>query len=241
MADITKRDLLANNLRKEILCGKYGSEGGIPEESEIAKNSGFARGTVNAALTLLEGEALITKRGRSYYVNRLPVVMTEYVPPAHTRYIGKENFVRNLGEVQRVSSIPEYLAEKMQIPASTPAVYCVRLTGERVDGKEYPLQISHRYYLLPLTDEQVQRLQYDTNYDPAWEDTPVDLDVYEEVVPRLVTKEESDLLALPTLTAINNLIEIIYDMSGNHVVVHESAVSPRISFIYKFSFKNRPK
>lgn len=56
----------------KIQAGNYGWEGGLPEEAELARATGYARGTVRSALTLLEGEGLIIQKGRSYFVNKRP-------------------------------------------------------------------------------------------------------------------------------------------------------------------------
>lgn len=239
MAEMKKRDIVANKLRKDILAGKYGTEGGIPDEGELAKINNCARGTVTAALTLLEGEGLVVHRGRSYYVDRLPVAMTQYVPPAHVRYVSRKNYVRTIGDVEQVV-LPEYLAEKLATSPSTPVVSCTRVTGEVVSGKEKPIQLSVRYYFMPLSDEQIRRMQSDPNYDPAW-DTSDMLGSYDEVTSRPVTQEEQELLLLPASTSVLSLLEIIRDKGGNPYMAHESALSPRAALIFHFSFENKPK
>src|SRR5690242_11110272 len=118
MAEQKKRDAVASMLRKNILSGRYGSEGGIPDETEISKSFGCSGGTVIAALTLLEGERLVVHRGKSYYVNALPLVMTQHVPSAHVG-ASKVSYVKNVGQVVRMNAIPEYMANQLDIPAST--------------------------------------------------------------------------------------------------------------------------
>lgn len=239
MAEAKKRDIVANKLRKDILAGKYGREGGIPDEGELAKISNCARGTVVAALTLLEGEGLVVHRGRSYYVNSLPVVMTRYVPPAYVRYAGRINYVQTIGNVER-TTLPVYLAEKLETSHTTPVVSCVRVAGETVDGKEKPVQLSVRYYFMPLSDEQVQRMQSDPSYDPAWDGSGL-LGTCDEVASRPVTQEEQELLLLPASTSVLSLLEIIRDKAGALYMAHESALSPRSKLIFGFSFENKPR
>lgn len=239
MAEMKKRDIVANKLRKDILAGRYGREGGIPDEGELARINNCARGTVTAALSLLEGEGLVAHRGRSYYVNSLPVVMTQYVPPAYVRYAGRINYVQTIGSVER-TTLPAYLAEKLETAESTAVVSCVRVAGEKVDGKEKPVQLSVRYYFMPLSDEQVQRMQSDPSYDPAW-DTSGMLGSYDEVASRPVTQEEQELLLLPATTSVLSLLEIIRNKAGELYMAHESALSPRAALIFGFSFENKPK
>ena len=66
-----KHTTLAEELEKDILSGKYGSEGGLPSTIEIAKKWGMSVNTVKNSLALLEGKNLIEKRGIAYYVKNL--------------------------------------------------------------------------------------------------------------------------------------------------------------------------
>lgn len=232
-----KRDILASYLRRDILSGKYGSEGGIPEERELVRTSGFARGTVNSALTLLEGEGLIVQRGHMYYVNSLPITMTSYVPPASDRH--KHNFVRNIGKIER-RSLPEHLVVKLEVPSDTAVIFCNRLAGEIVDGKEKPTQLSSRYYFLPLSEDQVQRMRDNASYDPAWDTSDV-LKCIDKTVVRPGTSEELKALTLPEGTAIQALTETIREHGGKIVMFHEDVLAPRIELSFAFEFVNKPE
>lgn len=230
-----KRDMLANELRKNVLSGLYGSQGGIPDESDLANSMGVARGTVRAALILLEGEGLIVQRGRSYYVNSLPITMTSYVPPAGKR--SEHNFVKNIGNVIGMLSLPKHVALKLQLAHDATAVSCTRLSGEVVDGNEKPTQLSLRYYFLPLSKEQIQRMHDDASYDPAWDTSGV-LRCIDDVVARCATSDELTALGLPDGTPVLGLSETIRDHNGKLVMFQESTLVPRIELSFAFDFVN---
>lgn len=234
-----KRDMLVALLRKNILSGKYGSEGGLPPESELVKETGFARQTVKTALLLLEGEKLITQRGHVYHVNNLPITMTSYVAPANERYAKKEGFAKNVADVENGREIPRYLAECMRVPMARSSAFCVRVTGEVADGEKQPTQLSARYYFLPLTNEQIERMQSDASYDPAWDLSGV-LHSVDKVCARASTQEEAKLLELPSGTVILSLVESIRDDNGQLVMVHESALVPRSELEFSYDFLNEP-
>lgn len=235
-----KRDMLAAILRKNILSGKYGPEGGLPPESELVKETGFARQTVKTALLLLEGERLIAQRGHVYHVNSLPIVMTQYVPLPGVRQSGKMTYARNLSSIQTRHPLPRYLAEEVHVDPSILTTYCERLVGEYSEGKEIPMRLSYRYSFLPLTNEQIQHMERDATYDPAW-DLVETLHSYDETSVRPGTPEELALLELPPGTSIQALHEQIRDEKGQLVMVHESVLSPRHKLIFGFAFMNKPE
>src|SRR4029077_3331204 len=201
---------LANELEREILSGKYGWEGGLPSASDLAQTWNLSLNTVKSALAVLEGKSLVEKRGIGYYVTRVPISMTQYVPPTHIRR--KDGYCKNIGSVQRVT-VPAHLAEKLQISPSQAAVYRVQISGETSNGNEKPLQICYRYDLLPISDEKTQQMQDDPTYEPMWKEAnvQVELSSYDENAARMATKGETDLLNLPEVSPVLHVLEIIRD------------------------------
>ncbi|GAC1660911.1 MAG: hypothetical protein PVS3B3_31210 [Ktedonobacteraceae bacterium] len=227
---------LADVLRKDILAGKYGSEGGLPIASELAKQYKMALNTAKRALSLLEDEGIIQKRGAAYHVGGIDVVMTKYSPPSHQRYSG---FNRNLTAVEKVL-LPEHLVAKLRTPQNQFVVSRAQVAGEFVRSKELPLQISYRYYFLPISTEKMQRMQDDATFDPMWQDAPIDLVSHEEVTSRPATSEELGHLSLNNPASILSLLEVIRDEVGNILMAQEIALSPRITLVFDFPFENKP-
>ena len=62
LADDSPRNRVAKYLREEILSGRIGMGESLPTERQIAETFGVARGTVRAALEVLEREELIQAR-----------------------------------------------------------------------------------------------------------------------------------------------------------------------------------
>ena len=237
---VGKHTTLAIELEKDILGGKYGWEGGLPSASELAQKWNMSINTVKNSLSVLEGKDLIEKRGIGYYINRIPTVMTQYVPSAHIR-AHRGGYNKNIGPVKK-TPLPEHLREKIRLSQPELAIYRVQISGELIEGNEKPLQISYRYHLLPISDEKMQRMQNDATYDPMWNDNNVatDLVSHDEVTPRLATEGERDLLNLPESTPVTSLFEVIRDKSENPLMVQEIVLSPRTTLIFDFPFTNHP-
>ncbi len=236
---VSKHIALANELEKDILSGKYGWSGGLPTASELAQTQNMSINTVKNALAVLEGKDLIEKRGIAYYVNRVPTVMTQYVPPAHTRI--RTGYCKNLGPVKHIP-LPAHIADKLDLSKSDLVVYRVQVSGELVEASEHPLQLSYRYHLLPLSDEKVKQMDNNAAYDPMWDDTEqaIELMSHDEVTPRLSTNGESDLLNLPESTPVASVFEVISDKAGKPLMIQEIILSPRTTLIFDFPFINRP-
>lgn len=236
---VGKHIALANELEKDILTGKYGWEGGLPSTGELAQNHNMSINTVKSALALLEGKDLIEKRGIGYYINRRDIVMTQYVPPAHIR-LPRGGYCKNIGSVRRVP-LPNHFAEKLHI-SGRDVVYRVQISGELVDGNEKPLQISYRYYLIPISDETLKQMENNSTYDPMWDDEsiPADLISQDTVSPRMATEGEKDMLNLPDNTPVDSIFESIRDKGDTILMAQEIVMSPRATLIFNYSFTNRP-
>jgi DNA-binding GntR family transcriptional regulator len=232
---------LANELRRDILQGKYGTEGGLPGIEHLIKTSGLARGTVYRSLTLLQGEGLIKERDRTFYVNKSSIMMTQHVPPPRVRLqaVGKIAFMRNLAPVAIVP-LPDDIAKLLELGQEVTATFRYRISGELVDGKEIPARLLKYHYLIPLTDEQIQRMQDDPHTDVLLELYPVPMIRHDDISSRLPTKEEAQHLAIPETTPVLGVRVVNRDVDGNVLLVQELALA-NTTLSYEYTFDNRPK
>lgn len=230
---------LADNLRKDILSGKYGTEGGLPAASELATKYGLALNTVKAALAHLEGERIIVKRGIGYYVNQISTIMTEYVPLLTVRMPEGTAYYEIIGGVEE-ASIPEHLALKFKVSGDRKATFRVQVSGEVTEDGKKPLKLTYRYHLMELSSDDVRRMEDEPAYDPLAykEEYACKLFSSDEVVPRLITHEEQVLLGLPEGTPVMHLFEAI-SKEGEILMIQEVVLSPRESLIFAFPFDNK--
>jgi DNA-binding GntR family transcriptional regulator len=224
---------LANSLRKEVLSGIYGTEGGLPATSELAKRHSSAVNTVKMALSKLEGEGIIVKRGLNYYVNTIHTTMTRHVPLPHARLHNRRGYVRTLHITSGL--IPGHVASKLHLPDRDILIRS-QVSGE-VNGRELPLQLTTRYYFLSLSDAQVKRLEEDAGWDPMWELTGT-LQSRDEVSARPATTQEAEQLKVPDGTTVITVFEVIRDPSGVLLMAQELTLSPRDTLIFEFEFEN---
>jgi GntR family transcriptional regulator len=190
-----KHTTLAAELEKNILSGKYGTEGGLPSASELAQKWDMSVNTVKAALALLEGKNLVEKRGLGYYVNKTVHVSTAVVPPfeAVLAENGFEPFVRNIIEPE-VITMPSEIAAMFKQTQGLLVIHRYRVQGR--DGKPY--RLSEYWFPEKLAGPYLQRLKDEPGYD-ILEDIKADLNVvrqkvHDDVLSRLPTEEEAELL-----------------------------------------------
>jgi DNA-binding GntR family transcriptional regulator len=232
-----KYQRLASTLEQEISAGVY--SGGFPNASKLTQTKKVALNTAKAALAVLEEKGLLRKQGPRYYVTSKALTMTQYMPPAHARFA--HGFCKNIGPVLR-GRLPKHLTAKIAARGES-CVDHMQISGEVSEGTERPLQITHRYYILPLADEVLDRMQNDATYDPMWDPSMVPSELLrsrDEVVARPATAEEQKLLAVPKRTAVTSLIESISDMEENLLMIQEVVFSPSTSLVFEYTFKNRP-
>ena len=226
---------LANELRKEVLSGRYGSEGGLPVASEIAKAYNVTINTVNLALNRLEGEGIVTKRGSVFYVNGISIVMTSHVPLPGQRLPGRQGYVKTLRTA--VERLPEHVSKMLGVSAEQNILVREQLAGE-VNGHERPLQHSIRYYFLPLTPEQHKRVENDPNYDPMWEKETT-LHSHDEVQSRTATTPEAQLLQVPEGASLLAIWEVIKSTDGQLLMAQTLTLSARKTLIFDYLFENK--
>ena len=234
-----KQDILANDLRKDILSGKYGTEGGIPGLDELVRRSGLARNTVRAAMTTLEEEKLIVEQDRNYFVNPLIVTtMTQYVLPVAIRMqkYARSGKIVNLEDVRR-TWLPEHLQYRLGLtPVSVVFQACSSI--ECKDSTETPMQIAHYYYFMPLSDKQIQNMQADAAYDVLLE-CEDELVRRDEISTRLPTNSEIEILRIPSGMPVLTVSSTVYDKTGSILLFQELTRIPRAVLEYRYSFKNR--
>ena len=229
----------ANELRKEILSGKYGFEGGLPGIKELGRRSKLAYNTIYRSLTLLVGEKLLIERDSAFFVNTSTITMTQYVPPPRISMPqrGKTPFIRNIAPVER-TSLPDFIADSVGLEHGTMSTFRYRIAGEIQDDKEVPSSLATYHYIISLSDEQIQDLQDDPHADILAELYPVPMMRYDLVASRHPTHEEAQLLSVTENTPILDLRIVNRDLNRNILLIQQ-LVLLGTSLNYSYTFENR--
>jgi hypothetical protein len=94
---------------------------------------------------------------------------------------------------------------------------------------------------MPVSDENMQRMQGDSLYDPLWDDddVPDKMHSHDEVTSRLATEGERDLLELPESSSVIHLFEVIRNTDGTLFMAQDIVVSNRETLIFDFVYTHR--
>lgn len=137
----------------------------------------------------------------------------------------------NIGAIKR-TTLPEHLAKAAQIEDSTPITYRMQVSVTIEDKKEKPFQIAYKYYLLPISDDTLERMNDDSSFDPVKE-LGGELMSQNRLSSRMATDNEKDLLAIDENTPLLNVIETLTNQQGTILLIQEVAiVRSEITFKY---------
>ncbi len=243
MTTVPQYQQFASDLRRDILSGRYGWEGGLPGIQELVKRSGLAANTIYRALSLLVGERLIEQRDKAYYVSRHPIQMTRYVLPIAVRMkaLNKEGYIKNIGKVER-TVLPEHLAGKINAQSHPQAcVLQACILGELAgDGSERPNQMSHYYFLLPMSEEQIRQLEENAAFDPLPVGPAIQMSRHDEITARPPTQKEIETLNLPAAASVIAVLTVVRDESGIPLLIQEDAFPTLVTLMYDYTFENSP-
>lgn len=240
---IAKYIEVANELRRRILSGIYGTQGGIPVAKELAAEFNVVINTIKVALFHLEGERLIVRRGNTFYVNSLVTIMTEYVLPISERMKkrGTIGYIRTVGTVNSIK-IPVHLAEMLNVSHDTIVVLQTCISGDISEqNNERPMQLSKFYYFMSVSKQQQMLMQQDGSYDILLLEAPTDLLRDDQISSRLPTREECEYLNIIDTTPVLHILSTVRNNKGDILLFQDLTRVSHATLRYQYSFENRPK
>lgn len=232
---------VANAICADVLSLRFGVSGALPESSHLMQMYEASKTTIRDALIHLQAQHIIEKKGHSYYANQSLVLMTRYVPPLPVRFgVDKKGYTQNLSTVVRIP-LPYHIADRIGVPYGTLSVYRSRVGGELAGEGRIPSQISYYHYILPVSDEQIERMNNDATVDILFESAPVRMQRHDEISWRLPTEKEAETLLIPVTSPVGSLFIINRDMSNKVLLSQELVLAPRVTLVHDYAFDNRPQ
>jgi hypothetical protein len=242
MAKVPQYIQLANELRKDILSGKYGTEGGLPGVEELKRRSELSINTIYRALSLLAGEKLIVERDRNYFVNPpITTIMTQYIPPlvVSSALQGRKAYYRNIAAPVRMK-LPSEIADRYGMDHDVDVVFRDRVGVEQFEQHIKPFKLVKHYYVFPLSDVQIRRMSEDANADILAEIAPFRLHETDDISSRMTVSSEIALLELTEPMPITQKNIIMRNAANENIIlIQEVVVLDEVSR-YDYFFENRP-
>ena len=222
---------LVDALREQILAGRFG-EGRLPTGKDLAKRFGASRDTIQKVLTRLEAEGLLEGIGdRGAIISRSRV----RIPGLTARFDlaiqeqGYDPYEKNI-DIPAVVPAPPEVARAMLVEEGTPVVRRFRVQGvKQQDGRdliETPYRLAENFYPTTLTDDEILELmQKDERADvlKAIKDkyNKAIARTHEDVIGRLPTTREEELLKIITYAPLLEVRRINYTQDDTVIMVNK--------------------
>jgi GntR family transcriptional regulator len=243
MTEEGKFEALASTLREQIKKEEFGTRGRLPSVSQLAKAHEVARSTAYQALQLLQSEGLIISRDNSFYVNPIVKVTTSPTPTFEQVLIkqGLKPFVRNIIDPE-IIVIPDEIAVLFGQPTGSHVVHRYRVQG-KID---IPYRLSEYWYPEHLASKYLQRMKDEPDFD-ALEDIKGELDikiqlVHDDVIARIPTKKEAELLSITRMTPVQDVRRTNKAPDGSILMHHRIVfVGPYNMLSYDYELVNQTR
>jgi DNA-binding GntR family transcriptional regulator len=243
MTEEGKIEALTSTLREQIKKEEFGTKGRLPSVSQLAKAHEVARSTVYQALLLLQAEGLIISKDNSFYANPIIQVTTSPTPTFEQVLIkqGLKPFVRNIIDPEIIVMSDEIAALFGQ-PAGSHVVHRYRVQG-KID---IPYRLSEYWYPEHLASKYLQRMKDEPDFDTL-EAIKSELDikrqlVHDDVVARIPTKNEAELLSITRTTPVQDVRRTNKAPDGSILMHHRIVfVGPYNMLSYDYELVNQTR
>jgi GntR family transcriptional regulator len=221
---------IAEALRDRILAGDFGQYGRLPVATDLANQYHVSRDTINRAIKQLQAEGYLESRGegrRGVTISRSRV----RVQGITARF---DLELQNLGltpvesNVDSPSIVPasDQVARALGIAEGTPVVRRFRKQGVEQEDITTPYRLAENFYPTTLVDRStLERMQEDDRLDVVLaikeKHNKVPVRVHEDVIARLPTSRERELLNITPQTPVLEVNRINYAEDDTVIMVNK--------------------
>ncbi len=221
---------VAEALRERILAGDYGQFGRLPPAVDLANQFHVSRDTVNRALKLLQAEGYLESRGeskRGVVISRSRVRIQGITArfDLELQKLGLVATESNIDEPAIVPAPPQ-VAKALGIAKGVPVVRRFRKQGAEQEGTVMPYRLAENFYPTTLVDESIlDQMQKDERLDvilaigEKYGKVPVR--VHEDVIGRLPTNQERQLLNITPQTPVLEVGRVSYTEDDTVIMMNK--------------------
>jgi DNA-binding GntR family transcriptional regulator len=199
MSPDVKVDVIADAFRQRILAGEYGTSGRLPSLRLLAEEYGTTRETLNKVVQRLQAEGLLVSQGRAGVFVSKPRTRIPGITARFDLYLQEQGLTpveTNIDEPAVVAA-PSEVAKVFGIAEGAPVVRRMRLQGTAT----IPYRLAENFYPVDLAGGSIlEQMQKDARFDVllAIKEAhgKVIKRVHEDVIGRLPTSQEQDLLKI---------------------------------------------
>lgn len=221
MKKAEKFEEAAARLREQIVKGVFGERGQMPPMSVLEKELGVRHTTMVEVIRLLQGEGLVTGNGNRRLTATPPRRRVPLTDAPFTAYLKREGLepVTEYLELPERKPMEKELARLFNVPEGT--LYVARIRRDGTATTRY--RLTSKYYLSSLIDDETLKGmqdndRYDTILDIKQKKGVSATFMTEDVITRLPSERERDLLNIARTAPVLEVTRTCYDQEGGHVL-----------------------
>jgi len=238
-SDVRGADDIADALRQRILSGEFGTGGRLPSHRMFAKQYNTTNETINKVIQRLQSEGLLLSLGRQgIFVRgvhtRLPATSPRL--DYYLKQLGLEP-IKTMIERPEIVPAPGDAAQALGIAEKSPVV---RVAFRQGTATEY-YRIVENFYPLEFAGGLVlARMQQDEQFDVLQEikktHGKVVRHVHEDVMGRLPTQREQDLLKIVRSMPVQEVHRIYYAEDDKTIIFYSHLIFVASYFVFSYDY-----
>jgi len=246
MSPDTKVDNITDALRQRIQAGDFGTAGRLPSLRMLAEEYSTTHETMNKVVQRLQNEGLLFSQGRAGVFVSNPKIKRI---PGQTRSFNEILELQGLKPAEDDIVTPSIVessvevANAFHIPQKSPVVRRYRVQGEARGKKVRPYRLAENFYPVELIgDETFARMQQDIHFDAlaaiSSHHHKEIRQVHEDVIARLPTQQEIELLNIPHGTPVAEILRTNYaDDEYREAIMYNRLIFVSHFFIFSYDYK----
>jgi DNA-binding GntR family transcriptional regulator len=238
MAPEVKVDDITDALRKRILDGEFGTGGRLPSLRMFAAQYGTTQETINKVVQRLQAEGLLSSLGRQGIFVHMPRTRIPGILPRFDLYLkelGLEPVETNIEKPGLVPA-PDDVAKVFGVSIGSPVVHRLRRQGTTTAH----YRLAENFYPVSLAGGSIlENMQKDERFDAllAIKETSgrAVTRVHEDVIARLPTQKEQDLLKLVRGAPVLEVLRTNY-AEDDTIVMYNRIVFVASYFVLSYDY-----
>jgi GntR family transcriptional regulator len=238
MPPSAKVDDITDALRKRILDGEFGTGGRLPSLRMFASQYGTTQETINKVIQRLQAEGLLSSLGRQGVFVHMPRTRIPGILPRFDLYLkelGLEPVETNVEKPDLVPA-PDDVAKAFGVSVGSPVVHRLRRQGTTTAN----YRLAENFYPVNLAGSSIlERMQEDERFDALLAIKEVSgkviAHVHEDVIARLPTQREQDLLKLVRGAPVLEVLRTNYAEDGT-VVMYNRIIFVASYFVLSYDY-----
>lgn len=233
-----KVDTINDEFRQRILNGEFGTAGRLPSLRMLAEQFNTTHETMNKVIQRLQAEGLLISLGRAGVFVNPPRTRIPGITPRFDHFLEEIGLIPEETNIDEPSLVParQEVAKAFDVTEGTPVVRRFRRQGTST----VPYRLAENFYSTELVSTEVlERIKQDVHYDVLTaireKHQKVIENVHEDVIGRLPTSKEHEMLKIVRNTPVFEILRTSY-ASDASVIMFSRIIFVASYFVLSYNY-----